>query len=229
MERGVLQLEDASIGYFAQEILSGLTFSLGRGEFCFLLGENGIGKSTLIRTLSGHVPLIAGKLWLAPELEDRRNIGFVPQECSLNPSLPATVTEFISLGLTWSRVSRSARREHLERLLLAAGLYDKRNSNYWTLSGGQRRRALLARALVRDPLLLLLDEPTEGLDMESRESFLTMMQEANEERSMTILFCTHDLSIADRFGTHLMICHKGGIEKGSKGFRDISQPFMPLM
>jgi len=229
VEGSVLQLEDATIGHSGHAILSGLTFSLNKGEFCFLLGENGIGKSTLIRTLSGHVPLLKGTLWLSPELRDRRNVGFVPQECSLNPSLPATVTEFISLGLTWSGVSRNARREHLERLLVAAGLHDKRNSNYWTLSGGQRRRALLARALVRDPLLLLLDEPTEGLDMESRESFLAMMQEANEERAMTILFCTHDLSIADRFGTHLMICHKGGIEKGAKGSRDISQPFMPLM
>lgn len=213
MRESLVCLHNATIGYDGRGILSGLNLTLERGEFCFLLGENGIGKSTLIRTISGHVPLIQGSLHLSPILEDRRSIGFVPQECSLNPSLPTTVYEFISLGLTWSSLPRRSHREQIEKFITAAGLENKRHESYWNLSGGQRRRALLARALIRQPLLLLLDEPTEGLDVEARESFLTMMREINEARAMTILFCTHVIDIARRFGTHYLLCHRRGVDK----------------
>jgi ABC-type Mn2+/Zn2+ transport system ATPase subunit len=185
------------------------------GEFWFLIGPNGSGKTTLIRAILGWLAPQRGTIQSDPELAARDRVGFVPQSCELNPSLPTTVREFVSLGLVGSRVARRDRVRSLSWALERAGLGGLERASYWSLSGGQRQRALVARALVRQPRLLLLDEPTEGLDLASEESFLETLVELNHAEKLTILFVTHKLPLAARHATHVALFDRGHVRHGT--------------
>ena len=152
----------------------------------------------------------------------RERIGFVPQRCDLNPTLPTTVREFVLLGLVGLRVHRRDERERLAWALAKVGLAAMARRNYWALSGGQRQRALVARTLVRRPSLLILDEATTGLDVPTAEEFLQTVTELNRADGLTILFVTHDLTLATRHATHVALFAGGRVTAGPG--RDVLSP-----
>lgn len=202
-----------TLAYGRRTVLEDVTLEVRRGEFWFFVGPNGSGKTTLLKAILGVLEPRAGELSLDPILAPRDRIGFVPQRCDLNPSLPTTVREFVLLGLVGLRVHRSDERERLAWALAKVGLA-MASRNYWALSGGQRQRALVARTLVRRPSLLILDEATTGLDVATTEEFLQTVTELNQADGLTILFVTHDLTLATRHATHVALFAGGRVTAG---------------
>jgi len=210
----LLQTKSVSLGYGTRVVLEQVDLEVRRAERWFLIGPNGEGKTTLIRALLGSLAPRGGQLVLHPDLEGHRRVGFVPQRCDLNPSVATTVGEFVELGLAGLHVPKAERYERLDEALMYVGLGGLSASDYWSLSGGQRQRALLARALIRRPLLLIVDEPTNGLDWAAEESLLETLGRLNQEQHLTLVFVTHNLTLAQCHATHAAIFHKGTVRAG---------------
>jgi ABC-type Mn2+/Zn2+ transport system ATPase subunit len=212
----ILKTTGLSLSYGAHGVLRGVDMEVRAGEFWFLLGPNGVGKTTFLRAVLGLITPQAGRLWMHPQLACRERIGFVPQRCDLNPTLPTTVQEFVLLGLVGIRAGRAEQHERLSWALDKVGLGALRAKDYWSLSGGQRQRALVARALVRRPTLLILDEPTNGLDPSTEDALLQLLGALSAQEHQTMLFVTHDLAAAVRYATHVALFRNGGVATGRR-------------
>jgi ABC-type Mn2+/Zn2+ transport system ATPase subunit len=212
----VVEARGLALGYGAQIVLRDVDLQVRPGEFWFLLGSNGSGKTTLLNAILGLLAPRAGTLTLHPELAARDRIGFTPQTCALNPTLPTTVREFVSLGAVGLRLSRAARADRLAWALARLELEQLARSDLFSLSGGQRQRAVVARALIRRPHLMLLDEPTEGLDVSSEDGLLRTLEGLRSEEGLTLLFVTHKLRLAARFASHVALFADGVVRAGPR-------------
>ncbi len=213
-EKPVLAVEQANLGYGRTLILKDVSVQIRQGEFWCLLGPNGEGKSTFIKALLGAIRPLRGKIFLRPDFANRTRLGFVPQECELNPTVPTTVTEFISCGFVGLSLAAHVRASRLKQILEMLGLTRLRGQSFWTLSGGQRQRCLLARALVRDPLLLIVDEPTAGLDLAAAAGLLEIITDLSRTKGITVVFVTHDLNIAAQRASHVAMFKSGTVTVG---------------
>jgi len=203
-----------TLGYGRRPVLAGVDWTVRAGERWFLLGPNGGGKTTLLRGVLGLLPARAGRLALHPELARRERIGFVPQRCEFNRSLPITVREFVRLGTVGLGLGRRETAAYLDRALAHASLDGLARRSFWALSGGQRQRALVARALVRRPTLLVLDEPTNHLDPAQEDALLRLVAALNADEGVTVLFVTHDVALASRWATHVALVFDGRVVAG---------------
>lgn len=207
---------DLKLGYGSKTILANVNLEVRAGDWWFIAGANGSGKTTLMNSLLGLVEPLGGELFRPGGRRAAEMIGFVPQRCEFNNTLPVTVDEFVLLGLTGMRVSRGEERERLLRALALVGLTGKGDERYWTLSGGQRQRALLARALIRRPPVLFLDEPTNELDVRARRNFLRLLERIHQDEGVTILLVTHQIELVEEYGTHAIIISDGAVMAGEK-------------
>ena len=205
----LVQATDLSLGYAQRTVLHDVNLAVRSGEFWFCLGPNGAGKTTLLQALLGMVRPHRGQLWLHVQLAGRQRVGFVPQRCELNPTLSTTVREFVLLGTVGTPQRRQERHAHLQWALTHVGLEGMARRDYWSLSGGQQQRALVARALIRRPQLLLLDEPTSGMDPPTTEAFLHCLVMLHRQEGVTLFCVTHDLTLAVRYATHLVLLVSG--------------------
>ena len=212
----ILKATALSLAYGDHTVLADVSFEVHPGEFWVLLGQNGGGKTTLLRAILGLLPPRSGSLWLHPELASRARTGFVPQRCDLIPTLPTTVREFVLLGLVGLHVHRHEEKERLTWTLEKMGLAGLAGRSYWALSGGQRQRALVARALVRHPTFLVLDEPTNNLDTPTEDALLQLLVALNHEEQQTIMLVTHNLSLARRYATHVAFVQGGHLISGPR-------------
>jgi ABC-type Mn2+/Zn2+ transport system ATPase subunit len=210
----VLAVHSLDLAYGRKTVLEKVDMEVRTGEFWFFLGPNGEGKTTLLRAILGELPPRSGQVLFGEEFGRRECLAFIPQHCDLNPTLPTTVREFVSLGFVGIGINREERAVRLSRALERVGLKGAARQEYWTLSGGQRQRVLVARALVRQPRLLILDEPTKGLDLPTEESFLQLLSGLNRQEQLTILFVAHDLDLAARFGSHVALFSNGRVQVG---------------
>ncbi len=208
----VLQTTNLSVGYGNFVVLGRVNLTIRAGELWFVLGRNGSGKTTLLQALLGLLKPQTGRL----HRQVANGVGFVPQRCDINPTLPITIREFIGLGLVGTTLNRTTRREYLDRALGIFDLAQLKHKNYWTLSGGQRQRALVARAMVRRPALLILDEPTNNLDLAAEGDFLQTLTDIHEREHNTCLFVTHNLGLAERYATHIGLVAQGTVIAGPK-------------
>lgn len=216
-EKPVLAVEQADLGYGRQTVLRDVNVQIHQGEFWCLLGPNGEGKSTFIKALLGALRPLRGKIFLRPDFANRTRLGFVPQECELNPTVPTTVTEFVSCGFVGLSLPAHVRASRLRQILDLLGLTRLRGQSFWTLSGGQRQRCLIARALVRDPLLLIVDEPTAGLDLAAATGLLEVITDLSRNKGITVVFVTHDLQIAAQRASHIAFFKSGKVTAGPLG------------
>ncbi len=197
----------------AQEALKGIDLNIPTGSIFGLLGPNGAGKSTLINILAGLVVKTSGKvrIWgfdqdINPR-QSRAAIGVMPQELNLDPFFSPRGALEVQAGLYG--VPKAQRRS--DEILAMVGLSDKADAYARTLSGGMRRRLLLAKALVHFPQILVLDEPTAGVDIELRQMLWANVRRLNRERGMTIILTTHYLEEAEEMCDEIAIMHQGEV------------------
>ena len=212
----VARARELALGYGDQPVLAGVTLEVRRGDAWFLIGPNGSGKTTLVRALIGTLAPRAGSLERGPALADLARVGVVPQRGAFRGTLPTTVREFVSLGFVGSRVTRAQRPEALAWALERTGLAGLERRAFGSLSGGQRQRALVARALVRRPQVLILDEPTEGLDLPTQDALLATLTALQAEHALTLVVVTHRLDIAERHASHVALFSHGRVTAGPR-------------
>ena len=195
-----VELRGGSVAIAGRPVLRGIDLHVDSGEFVALLGANGSGKSTLVRALTGLRPLVAGSLQLfgqpLAQFQDWHRIGFVPQRAGAGSGVPASVREVVASGRLsrrrlW-RMSGRADRAAVEDALAVVGLADEASRAVEALSGGQQQRVLIARALAGQPDLLLLDEPTAGVDAASQQALADCLRLLSE-RGATIVLVAHEL------------------------------------
>ena len=215
-EEGViLEAHGLRLGYGGRAVLDDVDIRVHRGEFWFLIGPNGHGKTTLLLGMLGRLRPGGGRLVRRGDFAQPDRIGFVPQQCGTNPTLPTTVREFVRLGLVGIQTDRADREDRLCWALGTVGLGGMEARDFWSLSVGQRQRALVARALIRRPRLLVADEPTSGLDLSVETALYESLAELNRAERLTVILVTHDLAVAARYGTHLALVHDGRVEAGA--------------
>lgn len=180
-------------------VLHHVDLSIAKGEIVTIVGPNGSGKSTLLRSIIGAVPITSGKITRM----DGLRIGYVPQKLSIDPTLPMTVSRFLQLP---GRVSRKAVSAALER----AGVEDLSKRQMSDLSGGQFQRILLARALLNEPHLLLLDEATQGLDQPGSAAFYQQIEEVRSDLGCGVLMVSHELHVV-MSASDRVICLNGHV------------------
>ena len=196
----VVEVVDGAVELAGRPVLRGIDVTVPAGAVLAILGANGSGKSTLVRTMMGLVPTVRGEVRLfgtpRADFRDWHRVGFVPQRVTAASGVPASVREVVASGRLSRRraflPSRRADRDAVEQAITAVGLAGKARDGVSTLSGGQQQRVLIARALAGVPDLLVLDEPTAGVDVQSQQVFADALG-ALVARGATIVLVAHDL------------------------------------
>lgn len=205
------QLRKTYAGGF--EALKGISLQVKKGDFYALLGPNGAGKSTTIGIISSLVNKTSGttKVFgydIDTHLElAKQNLGLVPQEFNFNQF--ETVEQIVMQQAGYYGVSKALAKERAEKYLTKLDLWEKRKERARNLSGGMKRRLMIARALMHEPQLLILDEPTAGVDIELRRSMWDFLKEINQEQGITIILTTHYLEEAEMLCRNIGIINKG--------------------
>jgi ABC-type Mn2+/Zn2+ transport system ATPase subunit len=215
----VIALERVSVGYGRRTILAEVNLQLPRGSFTALLGANGSEKSTLLKTLAGILPPLSGAIRFGTANGPAPVLGYVPQREALDPLFLFSGYEVALMG-TYGRVGPGrivpiAERHFTRECLRLTGAGTFAQQPFSQLSGGQKQRVLMARALATRPDLLLLDEPTAGLDAAASQSIMEALVQLNRERGLTILLVTHDLPAVRRHGRQAIWLHHGRLLHGS--------------
>ena len=215
MNEPFITLDNLAIGYDRQPVLSGISLSIARGSFTAILGANGSGKSTLLKTLLGLQPPIAGKIQIAAPAV----FGYVPQAIQFDPLFLLTGFEVALMGV-YGRVNAGHfvpqnERAFVRECLRATGAEEFACKKFSELSGGQKQRVLIARALATKPDVLVLDEPTAGVDAAATHALLEFISQIHAERKLTILLVTHDLPLVRKHAQQIVWLHQGKILHGT--------------
>jgi ABC-type Mn2+/Zn2+ transport system ATPase subunit len=217
--RELIRLNDLSIGYNGQAVLSNISLSIACSSFTAILGANGSGKSTLLKTLLGLQPPVSGTIQLAPIGNRQPAFGYVPQAIQFDPLYPLTGFDVALMG-TFGRSGPGRLVHHDDRVFAreclrataADGFAFKRFSN---LSGGQKQRVLIARALAAKPDILVLDEPTAGVDAVATRGLLEFISQIHIEQKLTVLLVTHDLPLVRKHAQQVVWLHEGQVLHGT--------------
>jgi ABC-2 type transport system ATP-binding protein len=210
VEDAVVSIRGVEKRYGALAALAGVDLDIRRGEIFGLLGPNGAGKTTLIGVVCGLVRATAGQVTVLGHdvVRDyrvtRRDVGLVPQELNFDPFFTVEETLRIQAGYFGVRLTE----ERLSELLQALDLGAKRKTNTRSLSGGMKRRLLIGKALVHEPRVLFLDEPTAGVDVELRQSLWRYVRQLRQ-RGTTIVLTTHYLEEAEELADRIGLIHRG--------------------
>ncbi|HAM51006.1 MAG TPA: metal ABC transporter ATP-binding protein [Nitrospiraceae bacterium] len=218
MNKALITLDNLSIGYGSQPILSGISLSLARGSFTAILGVNGSGKSTLLKTVLGLLPPVSGRI-------DTRSagaplvFGYVPQSVQFDPIYLLTGFDVALMGV-YGRVRPGRFLPPVERAftrecLRAAGAEEFARKRFAELSGGQKQRVLIARALATRPDVLVLDEPTAGVDREATDAVLEFISQIRKEGKITVLLVTHDIAAVRHHTEQVIWLHEGKVFHGA--------------
>jgi len=212
--RFILKTVDLAAGHGRKSVLRGVNLTIRPGEFWFFLGTNAAGKSTLLNTMLGVLEPQGGTIVMGDHV-GRDAIGYVPQRCDLAPNLPTTAHEFVSLGLVGIDVPRAERDARVTDALEKVGLGGLDAKSYWAMSGGQRQRVLVARALARRPRLLCVDEPMNNLDLVTERSLLRFFASQVRDEGLTVIFVTHNVSVAAHFASHIALVNGSSADVGT--------------
>lgn len=199
----VITVDGVAFAYQNKKVMENVSFSVKERDFIGLIGTNGAGKTTLLRMIVGLLKPSAGEIRLFGQplssFKQWEKIGYVPQRNAFNPQFPATVREVVLSGLYGRKkiLKRISRADHTKAAdaMDAMGIADLGRKAIGQLSGGQQQRVFLARALINGPSLLILDEPTVGIDAETQESFFHMIKHMHQHHNMTFLMVSHDMDM----------------------------------
>jgi ABC-type Mn2+/Zn2+ transport system ATPase subunit len=219
MNEPLIVFDNLSIGYNDQPVLSNISFSINRSTFTAILGANGSGKSTLLKTLLGLQPPISGSVRIVSEGNASLVFGYFPQAIQLDGLYPLTGFDVALMGV-YGRVSpgrfvSKRERAFVKECLAAAKAEEFSCELFNELSGGQKQRVLIARALATKPDVLVLDEPTAGVDAAATHALLEFISQIHQERQLTVLLVTHDLALVRRHAQQVIWLHEGKVLYGT--------------
>lgn len=188
-----VKVDRVSYDYGQDTILEDISFSVEEGDLLGIIGPNGAGKTTLFNCMLGLIERYRGNIQIFGEgiRKNRRvlqQIGYVPQKKSIEEGFPATVQEIVALGAT-----RKPSRVKITSALETVGMLEYSKRRIGELSGGQQQRVFIAKSLVNDPRLLILDEPATAIDVEAQNKFYSLVKKLNKENHITIIWSSHDL------------------------------------
>jgi ABC-type Mn2+/Zn2+ transport system ATPase subunit len=218
MKNSIITLESLAIGYDGQAVLSGISLTIARDSFTAILGANGTGKSTLLKTLLGLQSPISGNIKMnAPG--GTPVFGYVPQAIQFDPLYPLTGFDVALMG-TFGRVGpmrfpSRAEKDFVHDCLRATAADEFAKKKFSQLSGGQKQRVLIARALAAKPDILVLDEPTAGVDVKATHALLEFISQIHAERNLTVLLVTHDLPLVKKHAQQIIWLHNGAVLHGT--------------
>jgi zinc transport system ATP-binding protein len=199
----MIEIQDLSFSYGEQKVISNLNYTVKERDFLGIIGSNGAGKTTLMKMIVGLLPPSSGDIKLfgqsVRKFKDWERIGYVPQKNAFNPLFPATVREVVLSGLYNNKnlIRRVSKAQHgqCDDALEVMRIQDIADKRVGQLSGGQQQRVFLARALINHPDLLILDEPTVGIDAETQAGFFDLIFHMHAHHHMTFLMVSHDLEM----------------------------------
>lgn len=194
MNKSLLRMSNGCLSFAAAPVLQDINLEINAGEIVTLVGPNGSGKTTLVKALLGLLPLTSGKIWRAPNLL----IGYMPQKLQVHATMPLTVRRFLQLVPS---VSLAA----IKSALTETGALRVLDSPIQRISGGELQRVLLARALLRQPQILVLDEPVQGVDVNGQLELYQLIGRLRERYGCAVLMVSHDLHLVMR-ATDRVIC-----------------------
>ena len=203
MKNKVLEVKDLSFSYPDKSILHRLSFDVDAGDFMCIVGTNGTGKSTLLKLILNQLSPLEGEIKLlgtnSEKYKDFASIAYVSQKATnINRDFPATVEEVVSLGLYSKKglFKRNTKEDKklIDSALERVGMLDYKHRQIGYLSGGQQQRVFIAKALISNPRIIFLDEPTTGIDIRAVDSICCLLGDLNKNSGITIVMVTHDIS-----------------------------------
>ncbi|BCX15130.1 MAG: putative metal transport system ATP-binding protein [Candidatus Parcubacteria bacterium] len=196
-----LEVKNLTVRLVNNPIIQNLNFKIKEGSITVIIGPNGAGKTTLLKTIIGLLPYQGEIKILDGEHKSMlSSIGYVPQVYTVDNFLPITVKEFLYLSIIDDK-NFNDKIDDVNKYVSIAHLYDKKLNQ---LSGGQLERVLFARSLLNNPKILILDEPISETDISGQEEFYVVLKKLNQEKNITILIVTHELSLIDNFASHVL-------------------------
>lgn len=213
----ILTAKKLSIGYPEKTVCDNISFTVNEGDFLCVIGENGTGKSTLIKTILGLNKPIKGSIKFDEKFNADR-IGYLPQISEMQKDFPATVKEVVMSGFVGSKLFKffytKAEKEKAQEYMKTVGVLDFQKKSFRELSGGQQQRVLLARALCATDDLIVLDEPTNGLDAKFTRSFYSLLKTLNKNKT-TIIMVSHNVEKVSQLASHILYLKKDGVFFGT--------------
>lgn len=204
MSAPAVELQGARLGYGKAVVLPRVELVIEPGECVGVVGPNGCGKTTLLRAVLGAIEPMEG------HVEVRARVGYCPQRTRVNTVFPFTAADVVGMG---ARARTADLSQRVAQALEACGLPGASERLFRDLSGGQQQRVLLARALIGDPELILLDEPTRGLDLAGEHEVMEQVARLNRE-GKTVVLVSHQLHVVARYATRLVLIHQGELTVG---------------
>jgi zinc transport system ATP-binding protein len=200
----LVEIDRLSYAYSGNLVLDNISFTIDEGDILGIIGPNGAGKTTLFSCMLGLLDDYTGTIKILGEDIKKKNskvfksIGYIQQKKTIEQNFPATVEEIVSLGIT---IMDKTSKEKIDLALETVGLFAQKDRRVSELSGGQQQRVLIAKAMVNNPKLLILDEPVTGIDLEMQNKFYSLLEKLNQENKITIIWASHDLDAVNRFAT----------------------------
>jgi len=200
----LVEIDRLSYAYSGNLVLDNISFTIDEGDILGIIGPNGAGKTTLFSCMLGLLDDYTGTIKILGEDIKKKNskvfksIGYIQQKKTIEQNFPATVEEIVSLGITTTGKTSKVK---IALALETVGLLAQKDRRVGELSGGQQQRVLIAKAMVNNPKLLILDEPVTGIDLEMQNKFYSLLKKLNQENKITIIWASHDLDAVNRFAT----------------------------
>ncbi len=213
-EERIVEVKNLDFAIASNKILEDISLEINKGDFLGLVGPNGSGKTTLLKILLGAYKNFSGEAKIFSEevkkFDKWQKIGYVAQNASqIGQFFPATVREIVGMGLLskkkFPKIFSKSDNKIIDDALNLVGMKEKYGSNITQLSGGQLQRVIIARAIISQPELLILDEPTTGVDQNAQYEFYSLLDKLNKENGMTIIFVSHDIGVITKYVNKLAI------------------------
>lgn len=217
----LVQFENVSLGYGRKVVLKGITFTIEEGDYFGMVGPNGAGKTTLVRSILGTLKPLAGRINIRSTSGEPVRFGYVPQRDTVDDMMPYTVVEVVMMG----RYRQMGLFRHpggedynvVRESLAHVEIGDLADAAFKELSGGQKQRVLIARALASRPAALILDEPTNGMDLSSKTSILELINALHEKDGLTVIMVSHLLDDVANYVKRIAIVERDFFQVGDMG------------
>ena len=204
----IFECKDVTLGYENKVVAKNLNFKIDQGDYLCVVGENGTGKSTLIKTLLGLIKPLNGEVIANVQGKNHKGVGYLPQQTQAQKDFPASVWEVVLSGVLnndhrcpfYNKKDKAEAEKNMEKL----NILDLKKRCYRELSGGQQQRVLLARAICATDSVLILDEPVTGLDPAASMELYETIKDLNKKENVTIIMVSHDIKNALNYATHIL-------------------------